>query len=433
MIPISTILKHYKRRDIQNAMVSHALDKEVAVKYGDGGFGKRPDILQHPSDVLELAKNGASSFHCSEELWENPLSLDTDMKKADVNRLRKGWDLILDIDCKVLDYSTIAADLLVKALKHFEIGCVCVKFSGNHGFHIGIPFEAFPEKVHSIYIKEQFPDGPKKIALFLAKMIKERLAEKLLGFDTIDIIAAKSGRSFSDIVKDGRFDPFEVLAIDTILIAPRHLYRMPYCLNEKSGLVSIPINPDRILEFDKASAIPEKVRVNEFVFLDRAKVCPGEAKNLIMQAFDANVEDLERSESEHKPTYTKSFEAPKIALAEDYFPPCIKKILAGLEDGKKRSLFILINFLTNVGWDYEKIGALLGEWNKRNKEELREVILKGQLNYHQKSNKRVLPPNCAAKQYYQDIHICIPDGLCSKIKNPVNYALIKARKRSEKF
>lgn len=431
MIPISTILKHYKRREIQDAIVSHAQDKEVAVKYGDGGFGKRPDMLQHPSDILELAKNGASSFHCSEELWENPLLLDTGMKKADVNSLRKGWDLILDIDCKILDYSKIAADLLVKALQHFEIGCVSIKFSGNHGFHIGIPFEAFPEKVHNISTRELFPEGPKKIALFLAKMTKEHLAEKLLGFNAIEVIAAKTGRSFNDLVKDGKFDPFEVVAIDTILIAPRHLYRMPYCLNEKSGLVSIPIYPDRILEFDKSSAVPEKVSVNNIIFLERSKVNPGEAKKLIVQAFDANVEDLERVATT-KPL-ARSFEAPKIALAEDYFPPCIKKILGGLEDGKKRSLFILINFLTNVGWDYEKIGVLLGEWNKRNKEELREVILKGQLNYHQKSNKKILPPNCSAKQYYQDIHLCSPDKLCSKITNPVNYALIMARKRNEKF
>ena len=71
-IPLGTLLRHYKRSDIQEAMVRAAEDKEIAVKYGDKGFGKRPDVLRNPRDVIEFAKNGATSFHCSEELWTNP-------------------------------------------------------------------------------------------------------------------------------------------------------------------------------------------------------------------------------------------------------------------------------------------------------------------------------------------------------------------------
>ena len=116
MITLSQILKHYKREDIQHEIIEHAKDREVAIKFGDKGFGKRPDILKYPKDILELAKQGATSFHASEELWRSPLQLDPMMKRIDVENLRIGWDLVLDIDCKFLDYSKITADLLIKGL-----------------------------------------------------------------------------------------------------------------------------------------------------------------------------------------------------------------------------------------------------------------------------------------------------------------------------
>jgi DNA primase large subunit len=96
-----------------------------------------------------------------------------------------------------------------------------------------------------------------------------------------------------------------------------------------------------------------------------------------------------------------------------------------MDDGKKRALFVLVNFLTSVGWSYDKIEELLKEWNKKNKEPVREVYLVGQIRYHKSHKKKVLPPNCANKMYYQDLGFCKPDELCRKIKNPVNYSRIK--------
>ena len=76
MIDIGTVLRHYKRRDIQNEMLLTALDREIAVRYGNQGFGKRPDVLQYPKDIIEFAKQRASSFHDSEERWSNVFRLD---------------------------------------------------------------------------------------------------------------------------------------------------------------------------------------------------------------------------------------------------------------------------------------------------------------------------------------------------------------------
>ena len=79
-IDLGTLLRHYKREDVQRAIVACAEDKEIAVRF-DKGFGKRPDVLKYPRDVLELAKKGATSFHCSEELWTNPMAIVTGMKR----------------------------------------------------------------------------------------------------------------------------------------------------------------------------------------------------------------------------------------------------------------------------------------------------------------------------------------------------------------
>ncbi|MFC1754291.1 hypothetical protein ACFL96_13025 [Thermoproteota archaeon] len=423
---ISKLLLHYKNPELQRAIVEHSKNKEVAVKFGENGFGKRPDTIQYPSDVLELAKQGATSFHVSEEIWKNPLRLDISMRKEDMNDLRLGWDLVIDIDCKWLEYSQMAGDLIVKALKHNGIKSVSVKFSGNHGFHLGVPFEAFPKKVHGKETRTLFPEAPRKIALYLGEMIGKHLSKEILKKDDINSIVKKTGMKFNELVVNGEFDAFKILEIDTLLISSRHLYRMPYCFNEKSGLVSIPIDPDKIMEFDKEIAKPENVKPSRFSFLDRANIKKDEAESLIIQAYDFGVKQEEEIRKELKGKKQEGsyqdFEALQEAVPEDLFPPCIKIGLQGLEDGRKRFVFMMLNFLTSAGWDYEKIKERLKEWNKKNREPLREVNLVGPLRYHKQNKKKILPPNCGNSAYYKGIGICRPDGLCARIRNPLNYA-----------
>ena len=54
MLTTSTLLKHYKRKDIQEAMIEHSRDREVAPRYGEA-FGARPDALRNEADILEHA------------------------------------------------------------------------------------------------------------------------------------------------------------------------------------------------------------------------------------------------------------------------------------------------------------------------------------------------------------------------------------------
>lgn len=413
-------LKYYKRKDVQEAIVAEARDREIGVCFGKNRFGKRPDVLHYPQDVIELVKRGATSFHCSEERWSNPLTLGPELKQNDLNDLRIGWDLILDIDCKELEYSKIAGKLIVDALQHHDIKSLSVKFSGNHGFHIAVPFESFPETVNGKETRLMFPDGPKRIAKYLQHMIKDPLARMLLANASLTTLAKNCGKSVTDLMKNGTFDPFAIVDIDTILISSRHLYRMAYSFNEKSGLVSIPIEPEQIMDFEKSSAEPENVIVKKS-FIDVA-ADKNDARRLFMQAHDFTpVEEEKKNKTGTKGDFTAS----ETMIPEEFFPPCIRRIDQPLEDGKKRALFILINFLQSCGWSPDDIEAHVYAWNDRQPDKLREVYVKGQLRYV-KMNKRVkLPPNCNNQGYYQDLMLCRPDNFCKRIKNPANYAMFK--------
>jgi len=429
MLDKGVCVRFYKRKDIQDAIIAHAKNKEIGMRYNES-FGKRPDILAYPKEILELSLRGVTSFHASEELWENPLELESNKSKKELDQLRAGWDLVLDIDCKFVDYSKIAANLIIQFLKYCGVKDISVKFSGNKGFHIGVPFEAFPKKVGEAETKDLFPDAAKRIAFYIKENIKEELSKRILEFEgnsfakvkekvalpEIDIIRYESNE-FGD--KIAKLDVDKFLEIDTVLISSRHLYRMPYSLHEKSGLVSLPIDPDKVMDFQKEMAKPDSILTPMFTFLDR-NVSGESARQLLVQALDFDVK-LEE-EKEH---IKKEYDELKLTspIKEDFFPPCMKLLLQGIGDGKKRGVFILMNYLGKIGWNKEEIEAYLKKWNSTNAEPLREVYIKGQLHGFKAGDK--LPPNCSNDAYYKGIGICRPDSFCPRIKNPVNYTILK--------
>jgi hypothetical protein len=436
MLTKATTLKFYKREDIQQAMVAHAQNKEIGMRFEEA-FGKRPDVLTYPRDVLELAKQGVTSLHASEERWDNPLALSATLTRKDLDSIRAGWDLVLDIDCKIMEYSRICADLAIRFLKYCGVKDVSCKFSGNKGFHIGVPFESFPTHVGESLTKDLFPEAPKKIAAYVTENIKEELSKRILEFEkgefarvrekvqlpTEEIVRYEDA-DFGGKVAKLHVDKF--LEIDTILIASRHLYRMPYSLHEKSGLVSLPIDPDKVMEFEKPMASPDRVLTPMFVFLDRD--VEESARRLLVQALDFEVKVEEEREPPRK--YEEvSLESP---ITEELFPDCIKGILNGLEDGKKRGLFCVMNFLGKVGWEKKDIEEYLMTWNReKNMDPLREGYIRGQLAHFSPGAK--LPPNCDNDGYYASIGVKCKGAWCSKVKNPVNYTLAKWRRvRAEK-
>ncbi len=493
MITPNIRLTHYKRKDIQEEMILHAQKREIAARFNDK-FGQRPDILNNPGDVLEFAKQGATSFHCSEELWRNPLLLKTEMTRKEQEELRVGWDLVIDVDCPVWEYSKLITSFIIQALKENGVSSISCKFSGNKGFHIGVPFEAFPKKVGDKETRLLFPDGVRIIALYLVNEIdrNSRFTDFILKKGFLQLLE-KTGMKRSDLVKiicqrcaapkadeaekfewicsicqrkeptagdeqvkycpkcrrlmqkmslgkrrdscakcKGRefcqkLDIDAILSIDSLLISSRHLYRMPYSLHEKSGLISLPINPDDVLFFEREKAVPGSITISKFRFLDREKAVSCDAAMLFDRAFQwhlTKTRDIEQAAGKQAGAH-QEFELTE-ALPSDLFPPCIKLILAGIGDGKKRAVFILINFLRSVGYDYQAIEKMIEEWNKQNKEPLREVMWRGQLNYHKQQAKQALPPNCKNLAYMVAIGVCKPDSFCATIKNPAQYSKKKA-------
>jgi hypothetical protein len=102
-----------------------------------------------------------------------------------------------------------------------------------------------------------------------------------------------------------------------------------------------------------------------------------------------------------------------------------------MEDGKKRALFILINFFRSLNLSSEEIEKKIEEWNSKNKKQLKQGYIKAQLSWYERQ-KKMLPPNCD-KLYYKDLAICSPDALCKHIKNPINYTIIKSKSFSQDY
>ncbi|MDO8481296.1 MAG: hypothetical protein Q7S65_05815 [Nanoarchaeota archaeon] len=491
--------KFYAKEGIKQALIEHARNREIGVRYGDS-FGKRPDVLKFPEEILDLIKQGATSFHGSEELWTNPLQLGPEMKEADKKRIRKGWDLVIDIDIPDWKLSKITCWLIIQALKDFGIGSVSVKFSGNKGFHIGIPFESFPTTFNAQETKDLFPEAPRAIALYLLTYI----AEKYIPVEGNSIIFGKglkkqfkaspdrlkemTGKSFEELTlkicaKCGKeiqkkqtdvnlfefqcrkcgnttriedrpflkcercgnlmekipmkkslcdcgsndyvthFNPLSIIEVDTILIATRHLYRMPYSFHEKSGLVSTPFNPEKVLDFEKKLANPETLKLTRFTFIDRKKAKSGEASRLLHEAMRA-------AEAKKEVREEREFQKVENAIPESFFPPAIKTMLGPLKDGKKRALFILTNFLVSVGWDYEMVEKRFEEWNKQHPESLRQNIITSHLSYHKRNKEKILPPNYTS-DYYQAVGVT-PTPEEKRFKNPVQYAIAAAKRKTKR-
>jgi hypothetical protein len=400
---------YYSRPEIQRVLYEFAKNREVCPRYFEG-FGKRPDTFEYPGDIYELVKRGATSFHCSEELWKDPLKIETGMNEKQLNEIRQGWDLIFDIDSKYIDYSKIMAIEILKVLNFHGVKNIGIKFSGSKGFHMIIPWKAFPKEVNGINTSDKFPEYPRIIMRYIIEQTKDALIERISNLSRP-----------SKYIKDYQA-PKDVMP-DLVLVSPRHLFRMPYSLHEKTALASIVLKSEEIEKFEMMDADPMKLsKENIRNFMPDCK--EGEASELLLQALDwyrENNPDKAISESREI-----GFKPIKIAnLSDANFPPCVKNILKGISDGKKRALFVLINLFRSIGMDKDELEKRISEWNKKNEVPLREGYVQTQIAWAYRK-KPIMPPNC--KEFYQGIGVCQPDDFCKLIKNPVNYVVRKSYK-----
>ncbi|MBT4387757.1 hypothetical protein HOK68_05060 [Candidatus Woesearchaeota archaeon] len=438
------IIEYYSREDIINELLKQSKNKEVGICFNMKYYGQRPDVLSNAQDIITLAKAGATSFHISQETWSDPFLLQTNNSKKEMDQIRTGWDLIFDIDTDDIEYSKICAHFIIKKLNEFGISSTA-KFSGGNGVHIGVVYESFPKIFNGQKMNFLFPEVPRIIINFIREDMRAEFTNYFLkNYDIEKIVNNIKENLFNDLkdfskvenklklnyYKNGFFDPFSIIKVDTVLVASRHLYRMLYSVNEKTGLVSIPIDINNILNFDKNMAKIENIELNNILFLNR-NVKEGCAINLLVQSYDFQIKNMIAEEEKRKTLINRQRNIPKIP--EEYFSPCMKCILKGMSDGKKRSLFIMQNYLSNIGWTKEDTELLFNDWNDKHDEPLRPTYIKTHLNYHDKQKDKKLPPNCDNKTYYVDMGICKPDNLCQKIKNPVSYTIRKANTFIEEF
>lgn len=482
---------YYSRPEIQQAIYEFSQNREVSPQYFEG-FGKRPDSFQYPGDVFELAKKGATSFHCSEELWEDPLRISTNLSKEELDSLRKGWDLLIDIDCKWIEGSKKAALAIISALKKHRIKNIGLKFSGSKGFHIIVPWKAFPKQVGGEQTKNLFPELPRKlieylrsesekelrniidddfISMFSKTDIKKGIKCKTCSeisdeYSVLDLycdkcrigtqkkqkteengslrcpecrreLAPKNAKTLYECKKCQKssdnypsnfsgtveVDLFDLMGLDLILVSPRHLFRAPYSLHEKTALVSAVLDLKELENFDMKDADYLKVKVKNFM----PDAEEGEASEFVLQALDWYSEN--KKEPDEKPSEKKQdFQPIKIdSLSDKMFPPSIQTILKGVDDGRKRALFILLNLFRSVGMERDEIEKRIYDWNKKNSVPLKEGYIKSQIAWSYR-NKIVPPPNFE-KDYYRAIGVTPTDEEL-RYKNPVNYIMKKYKSKS---
>ncbi len=403
------ILKYYSQPFVQKAILETAKGRETVCAMEDRRYMRRPDTILYARDIEEKVKSGATSFHCSVERWSQPMQLSPDMKHEEIEQLRTGWDFILDIDAKgKIEHARIAASIILDFLRDMNVKAG-IKFSGSRGFHIGISCNAFPKKIDYKETRTLYPELPRAITCFLRDKISDYLLDELIKEEGGVASLVKSvGGSVSSL------SPYMFVDLEKEW-GNRHLFRAPYSLNEKKWFASVPIKS--IHNFNIEDMKPEKVK--EYIpFLDNKDE---EASELLVAASDW----ISKRKKHEKPKEKRKI-IIKNRIPEEYFPPCIKNILSGLSDYRKRSVFTLATFLRNMNWSNEEIESLMHEWNERNKPPLRGIS--NQIKWHLNQTRKLLPANCKSELFYAEI--CRPDNNCKGLKNPINYPFRIIKKKT---
>lgn len=417
------IYEYYSREDVREFIANFGKDREVAGVYRNGSFSQRPNVIVYPKDVTAMTKTGVVEFHGSLERWSNPMNI----RSNNHDQLRTGWDLILDLDCKLFEHGKIAAESFMWGLKKHDVKGVSIKFTGGTGFHMGIPWESMPKTIDYRPAAELYPELARKVISYLKDYVFERFEKSLYKKYSEEDLAQQINKPLGKIVNEEGLNVYEIVDVDPIVVSPRHLFRLPYSLNAKSFLVSLPLDPKDLGDFERINARAKDVKVSEG-FLDRWE--ENGAELLIAESVDWHLRTRKKAEERKRREFTLTKK-----ITEDKFPPCVKNIMKGLSDGRKRSAFMLINFLRSSKWTWDEIDKFMTGWNLRNKPPLRENYIRSQVRWHRARNKSVLPPNCDHEGWYEDFGVCSPDSICGgegkNVKNPFNYPL-RILKRQKK-
>ena len=201
------IYNYYSRPDIQQAMFEYAKGRKITVLRH---FRALYPEIKEPEDILYISLYHAE---CS-SLWP---SLHGQISR----KLENGeqvCDFIIEIDYK-RSWETCfrATRPIIQMFLDFGVHA-CVKFSGHCSAHVIIPGEIFPVDKRSTGVRSA-------LMQFVGTVVKQ---------------AQKLDRSFT---------------------SPAHFLRLAYSINEKTGLVSLPIRLEEFDNFFWQEAKLEEVKV----------------------------------------------------------------------------------------------------------------------------------------------------------------------------
>jgi hypothetical protein len=209
-------------------------------------------------------------------------------------------------------------------------------------------------------------------------------------------------------------------SVDIILVAPRHLFRAPYSLHEKTALCSAVLSPEEIKNFVPSDADPLRAKIRSFYPVPEKE----EARKLLLSALDW----VEKKQEKTKKYDGKEIDLSGVKLSENMFPPTINKILEGIKsDGRKRALGILVAFFSSLNLPRDYVEEKITEWNKKNYNPLKEGYIRAQIDWALK-NKR-LPPNYD-KPVYKELGVMMKN---EGFKNPINFTVREIFKQKAKL
>ncbi len=183
-----------------------------------------------------------------------------------------------------------------------------------------------------------------------------------------------------------------------------------------------------------------RVMRNGYVLLTKAeaaRLLECEVENLILQRvsrhrrielpgeLEKRVEMLKKLLEEHRGQIGGETLPERVDV--EAFPPCIRRIFEAVLAGRKAShmeRFALVSFLLNAGMSIEETAELFTSISDFDPEMTRYQVehiagLRG-------SRTKYKPPNCDTLRTHG---ICQnPDNLCRRVRNPITYYIIKARR-----
>ena len=216
------------------------------------------------------------------------------------------------------------------------------------------------------------------------------------------------------VVLDGQLYSFELHFADYLRNASgfhEDKWKLVNRLMREGYVLLTKVEAARLLECEIEDLILQRVSRHRRVEL------PGE--------LEERVERLRRLLEEHRGRIGGETLPERVNV--EAFPPCIRRIFEAVLAGRKAShmeRFTLVSFLLNAGMSIEETAELFTSISDFDPEMTRYQVehiagLRG-------SRTRYRPPNCDTLRTHG---ICQnPDNLCGRVRNPITYYIIKARR-----